>query len=130
MLYTDPSTKSPTRIQAPFISTEEIEKVVMALKNKYMGGLTEEDIYNQEIVNLLEDKLEAGDQLFSNNGDSDDALVEKAMQVISQTRKASATLLQRKLGVGFARAARIMDTLEEKGVIGPQDGAKPRDIFI
>lgn len=70
---------------------------------------------------MLENKLEAGDQLFSNNGDSDDALVEKAIQVISQTRKASATLLQRKLGVGFARAARIMDTLEEKGVIGPQD---------
>ena len=130
MLYMDPSTKSPIRIQAPFISTEEIEKVVMTLKNKYMGGLIEEDIYNQEIVGLLENKLEAGDQLFSSNGDSDDELVEKAIQIISQTRKASATLLQRKLGVGFARAARIMDTLEDKGIIGPQDGAKPRDIFI
>ena len=131
MLYMDPSTKSPTRIQAPFVSTEEIEKVVMTLKTKYMGGLTEEDIYNQEIVSLLENKLEAGEQLFgSNNGDNDDELVERAIQVISQTRKASATLLQRKLGVGFARAARIMDILEEKGMIGPQDGAKPRDIFI
>ncbi|MEI6773886.1 MAG: DNA translocase FtsK [bacterium] len=111
----DPSTKSPIRIQAPFISTEEIEKVVATLKNKYMGGLTEEDIYNQEIVSLLENKLEAGQQLFgSNNGDNDDELVERAIQVISQTRKASATLLQRKLGVGFARAARIMDILEEK----------------
>ncbi|MEI8009445.1 MAG: DNA translocase FtsK [bacterium] len=111
----DPSTKSPIRIQAPFISTEEIEKVVMTLKNKYMGGLTEEDIYNQEIVALLENKLEAGQQLFgSSNGDNDDELVERAIQVISTTRKASATLLQRKLGVGFARAARIMDILEEK----------------
>lgn len=130
MLYMDPSTKAPTRIQAPFVSTEEIEKVVMTLKTKYMGGLTEEDIYNQEIVNLLENKLEAGEQLFSSGGDNDDELVEQAIQVISQTRKASATLLQRKLGVGFARAARIMDILEERGVIGPQDGAKPRDIFI
>jgi len=130
MLYTDPSTKSPNRIQAPFVSTEEIEKVVMTLKTKYMGGLTEEDIYNQEIVNLLENKLEAGSQLFSWWGDDDDALIEQAIQVISQTRKASATLLQRKLGVGFARAARIMDALEDRGVIGPQDGAKPRDIFI
>ena len=59
MLYMDPSTKSPTRIQAPFVSTEEIEKVVIALKKKYMNGLTEDDIYNQEIVNLLENKLEA-----------------------------------------------------------------------
>ena len=115
MLYMDPSTKSPIRIQAPFISTEEIEKVVQTLKNKYMGGLTEEDIYNQEIVSLLENKLEAGQQLFgSSNGDNDDELVERAIQVISTTRKASATLLQRKLGVGFARAARIMDILEEK----------------
>ncbi|MCX6824401.1 MAG: DNA translocase FtsK [candidate division SR1 bacterium] len=131
MLYMDPSTKSPIRIQAPFISTEEIEKVVETLKIKYMGGLTEEDIYNQEIVSLLENKLEAGAQLFgSSNGDNDDELVERAIQVISTTRKASATLLQRKLGVGFARAARIMDILEEKGIIGPQDGAKPRDIFI
>ena len=131
MLYMDPSTKSPTRIQAPFVSTEEIEKVVMTLKKKYMNGLTEEDIYNQEIVGLLENKLEAGEQLFgSNNGDNDDELVERAIQVVSQTRKASATLLQRKLGVGFARAARIMDIMEERGIIGPQDGAKPRDIFI
>ena len=130
MLYTDPSTKSPARIQAPFVSTEEIEKVVMTLKTKYMWGLTEEDIYNQEIVSLLENKYEAGEQLFSNNGDNDDELVERAIQVISQTRKASATLLQRKLWVWFARAARIMDILEEKWIIGPQDGAKPRDIFI
>ncbi|MBU0626011.1 hypothetical protein KKG31_05260 [Patescibacteria group bacterium] len=52
------------------------------------------------------------------------------MEVILQTRKASATLLQRKLNVGFARAARIMDILEDRGYIGPQDGAKARDIFM
>lgn len=66
MLYMDPSTKSPIRIQSPFVSTEEIEKVVTALKNKYMDGLTEEDIYNPEIVALLENsKFEAGDYVFS-----------------------------------------------------------------
>jgi len=47
-----------------------------------------------------------------------------------ETRKASATMLQRKLGVGFARAARIMDILEEQGIIGPQEGAKPREIYV
>ena len=131
MLYMDPSTKSPIRIQAPFVSTEEIEKVAQALKNKYMDGLTEEDIYNQEIVSLLENsKLEAGDYVFSWGGNDDDALVEQAIQVVAQTRKASATLLQRKLNIGFARAARIMDLMEERGIIGPQDGAKPRDIFL
>jgi DNA segregation ATPase FtsK/SpoIIIE-like protein len=55
----DPSTKHPIRIQAPFVSTEEIEKVVQTLKNKYMGGLTEDDIYNPEIVQMLESKLES-----------------------------------------------------------------------
>lgn len=131
MLYMDPSTKSPIRIQAPFVSTEEIEKVVLSLKNKYMDWLTEEDIYNQEIVQLLENsKFDAGDYVFSWWGNDDDALVEQAIQIISQTRKASATLLQRKLNIWFARAARVMDMLEEKWFIGPQDGAKPRDIFL
>jgi len=66
---------------------------------------------------------------FSDGGD-DEELCNQAIQVITQTRKASATLLQRKLGVGFARAARIMDLLEERGIVGPQEGAKPRDIYL
>lgn len=130
LLYIDPSTKFPVRIQAPFVSTEEIEKVVQTLKNKYMWGLTEEDIYNSEIVAMLESKMETGSSLFNGNGSDDDDLIEQAIQVISETRKASATLLQRKLWVGFARAARIMDQMEERWLIGPQDGAKPRDIFL
>lgn len=59
MLYSDPSTKSPVRIQAPFVSTEEIERVVQYLKNKYMQNLTEEDVYNPEIVAMLEAKVES-----------------------------------------------------------------------
>jgi DNA segregation ATPase FtsK/SpoIIIE, S-DNA-T family len=97
MLYIDPSTKHPIRIQAPFVSTEEIEKVVQTLKNKYMWWLTEEDIYNPEIVQMLESKLETGDSLFGWGNGDDDELIEQAIQVISETRKASATLLQRKL---------------------------------
>lgn len=130
MLYIDPSTKHPIRIQAPFVSTEEIEKVVQTLKNKYMSWLTEEDIYNPEIIQMLENKLEAGNSLFWWGGNDDDELIEQAIQVISETRKASATLLQRKLWVGFARAARIMDQLEDRWIIWPQNWAKPRDIFL
>ena len=131
MLYIDPSTKFPARLQAPFVSTEEIERVVQTLKNKYMEGISEEDIYNQDIVNMLESKMETGDALFSWwDAGNDEELVQQAIEVISRTRKASATLLQRKLNVGFARAARIMDIMEDRWLIGPQDGAKPRDIFI
>lgn len=132
MLYMDPSTKFPIRIQAPFVSTEEIERVVSQLRNKYMQNLTEEDIYHPEIIAALESKVETARGVLSGGGDggNDEDLVNQAIQVIAETRKASATLLQRKLNVGFARAARIMDVLEERGIIWPQEGAKPRDIFI
>jgi DNA segregation ATPase FtsK/SpoIIIE-like protein len=65
MLYIDPSTKFPVRLQAPYVGTEEIEKIVMTLKNKYMEGLTEDDIYNPDIVQMLENKMETGQALFS-----------------------------------------------------------------
>jgi S-DNA-T family DNA segregation ATPase FtsK/SpoIIIE len=65
MLYMDPSTKYPIRIQAPFVSTAEIEKVVNALKRKYMQGFTEEDIYNPEIIVALESKTETASASFS-----------------------------------------------------------------
>ena len=132
MLYMDPSTKFPIRIQAPFVSTEEIERVVSQLRNKYMQNLTEEDIYHPEIIVALESKVETARGVLSSGGEggNDEDLINQAIQVIAETRKASATLLQRKLNVWFARAARIMDVLEERGIIWPQEGAKPRDIFI
>lgn len=129
MLYMDSNTRFPIRIQAPFVSTEEIEKIVQKLKEKYMKWLSEEDIYNSEIIQALESKLEKG-WLYSWSVGDDDELIEQAIQVIAQTRKASATLLQRKLGVWFARAARIMDQMEERWLIWPQEWAKPRDIFM
>ena len=119
MLYMDPSTKFPIRIQAPFVSTEEIERVVSQLRNKYMQNLTEEDIYHPEIIAALESKVETARGVLSGGGEAgnDEDLINQAIQVIAETRKASATLLQRKLNVGFARAARIMDVLEERGII-------------
>jgi len=131
MLYIDPGTKRPIRIQAPFVETSEIEKVVKTLKDKYMKWLSEDDVYNPEIVKALESKLETSWWSYSGWwGGSDEELIEQAIQVIAETRKASATLLQRKLNVWFARAARIMDQLEERGIIWPQQWAKARDIFI
>jgi len=130
MLYLDPTIKYPIRIQAPYVDTKEIERVVQTLKNKYMWWLTEDDIYDPEIIKALENKLEIVGWWSSWWNGSDDELVERAIQVISETRKASATLLQRKLNVWFARAARIMDALEERWIVGPQDGAKAREIYL
>jgi DNA segregation ATPase FtsK/SpoIIIE, S-DNA-T family len=129
MLYMDSNTRFPVRIQAPFVSTDEIEEIVQTLKSKYMKWLSEDDIYNPEIVQALESKLEKG-WLYSSWGGDDDQLIDKAIQIISETRKASATLLQRKLGVWFPKAAKILDILEERWMIWPQEWAKPRDIFF
>lgn len=132
MLYIDPGTKRPIRIQAPFVETSEIEIIVNRLKEKYMSWLSEEDIYNPDIIKALESKLETSS--WSSFGGwlwwSDEELIEQAIIVISETRKASATLLQRKLNIWFARAARIMDELENRGIIWPQDWARAREIFI
>lgn len=131
LLYIDTTTKRPIRAQSPFVETWEIESVVQTLKNKYMNWLSEDDIYNPEIIQALEDKLDNSWSSFGWwGGGTDEELIQQAIQVIAETRKASATLLQRKLNVWFARAARIMDELEERWVVWPQEWAKPRDIYI
>jgi len=135
MLYSDPQTKNATRIQAPFVSTAETERIMAHLKDKYMQGLAEDEFYHPEIIRMLEGQVEYAWVWWSSswsgwwNG-SDDELIEQAIQVISETRKASATMLQRKLNVWFARAARIMDELEERWIVWPQEWAKARDILI
>ena len=130
MLYMDPANNIPIRMQAPLITTEETDEVVAAIKEKYMKWLTENDIYNQEIMNLLSGKNVWSGMSFVGDGWNDDELVQQAIEIIKQSKKASATLFQRKLGVWFARAARIMDILEDQWMIWPQDGAKPREIYI
>ena len=131
MLYMDTKI-TDLRIQWAFVDTKEIDAVVDHLKHKYMVWLTEDDVYNQDIINALESKSEvwwAFSWWWSWNGD-DEELINQAMQIIAETRKASTTMIQRKLWIWFARAARIMDTLEERGVVWPQDWARWRDIFI
>ena len=131
LLYMDPTTREPIRIQAPFVDTDEIENIVEKLKDKYMKWLSENDIYEPEILDVINGKREGGAVWWSwDDAGADEELVQQAIQVVAQTRKASATLLQRKLNVWFARAARIMDIMEERGVIWPQDWAKPRDIYL
>lgn len=129
LLYIDPKTKYPLRVQGPFVSTAETELIVHAIKSKYMHNLSEQDIYHPEIIRILESKGEsasgAGDV-----SDEDEALINQAIEIISESRKASATMLQRKLGIGFPRAARLIDILEERWVVWPQEGAKARDILI
>jgi DNA segregation ATPase FtsK/SpoIIIE, S-DNA-T family len=130
LLYMDPKSKFPIRIQGPFIDTPEIENVVNAIKEKYMSNLSEEDIYHPEIMNILSGNAASWSSEWADVNDGDEELIEQAIEIIAQTRKASATMLQRKLGVWFPRAARLIDILEERGVVGPQEWAKASEILI
>lgn len=127
MLYSCAENPQPERLQSAFISEEEVKKVVEYLRKAYID----------EIPNMIElsgniDK--GGNNLFSDmiggdENDGDDDLYEDARMTVIEAGKASTSYLQRKLGVGYARAAKLMDMLEERGVIGPGNGAKPREIL-
>jgi len=120
MLYTAAEIASPMRLQGAFVGEDEIKKVVDFVKDKY-----EPASYDEAVV----EKGSMGGAVFGGDMDGDPLLPE-AVQVIFQAKKASASLLQRRLKVGYARAARLLDLLEEQGVIGPADGAKPRELLM
>ena len=131
LLYMTANTAKPVRIQGIFIDTKETERVINAVKIAGGGKITEqiglaEDDEDQDGISDGQQghiDLEADD----NGGDE---LFFEAVRVVQETNKASASLLQRHLKVGYARAARLLDIMEEKGIVGPADGAKPRKVYI
>ncbi len=126
MLYVPPDQSKPSRIQGTYVSEHEVNKVVDFLKEKNTPVA-----YTEEVVNQSLSGWKKGGTLSSNTtSDGKDALFEDALRLICQHDKASASLLQRRLSVGYARAARILDQLEEAGVIGPGEGSKPRDVLV
>jgi S-DNA-T family DNA segregation ATPase FtsK/SpoIIIE len=121
MLMQTADMSKPRRLQGAYISDNEIKRIVNFLKQT---GIEPE--YVEEVV-----QKQKGKTSFDFNSDSDDdELLGEAQNIVVQAGKASASLLQRRLRVGYARAARLLDLLEERGVIGPSDGAKPRDVHI
>lgn len=123
MLYIPPDQAKPTRIQGTFVSEQEVQKLVEFLKNK--GTPVE---YTEEVTSMP-----IGSHKKGMPGDQDsgkDELFDEALRIVCQFDRASASLLQRKLQVGYARAARIIDQLEEAGIVGPGEGSKPRDVLV
>ncbi len=121
MLFTSADLSKPKRLQGTYVSDTEIKKVTDFIKDNY-----DAPDYQHEIVEKVSPI--SGGVAFADDGG--DELLPEAKDVILRAGKASASLLQRRLKVGYARAARILDLLEEQGVIGPGDGAKPRDILV
>ena len=129
MLFISAEFSQPKRVQGVYVSMPEVKKVVSFLERENKGLLEERPSGLQE---SLERELEQAQQPSLSPGgpfSQDDPLYEEAKRVVREANKASASLLQRRLKIGYARAARILDILEERGVVGPQDGAKPRKVF-
>jgi len=129
MLYSPIGSSKPLRVQGCYVSDEEIEKLCEFIKNQGESQYSEE--IQKEIDNKAAQEKGAASPFTESDGDEAlDPLFEKAVEVILENGRASTSFLERKLGVGYSRGSKIMDQVEEKGIIGPQDGAKPREIRI
>ena len=127
MLYAPIGASKPIRVQGCFISDEEVEDLCNYIKRQG------DSQYSDEIQKEIDEKaVQDKKSPFESDGESEqlDALFDKAVDIVLESGTASTSFLQRKLSVGYARGAKIMDQLQEKGIIGPQDGAKKREILI
>ncbi|MDP1884170.1 MAG: DNA translocase FtsK 4TM domain-containing protein [Candidatus Moranbacteria bacterium] len=138
MLFLSADSPKTKRIQGIFLSEAEVKKVVKFIKDQYEAGKEKhgEKIDEGNEIGIAEspDSLSFGNAAPLNldvatGGDSEDDLYEAAKAEVERAGKASASLLQRRLRVGYARAARLLDILEDKGIVGPADGAKPREVY-
>ncbi|WP_440118881.1 DNA translocase FtsK [Paenibacillus sp. QZ-Y1] len=117
MLFMPMGASKPVRVQGAFMSDEEVENIV-----NYVRGQGEAQ-YDESIVPEVDDSIQEEDEL-------QDELYEKAVQIILEAKQASVSLLQRRMRVGYTRAARLIDSMEARGVIGPYEGSKPREVLV
>ena len=125
MLYISGEVSKPLRIQSPFITESEVKGIVDYLKNQSSA-------HNLDSIDLESGSKDHSDAFFEGvveDDSDDDELYEEAKAIVMKDKKASTSYLQRRLRVGYSRAARLIDILEERGVIGPQDGSRPREIL-
>ncbi|MFQ5432737.1 MAG: DNA translocase FtsK, partial [Nitrospinota bacterium] len=122
MLFLPPGTSRLQRIHGPFVTDDEVKRVVAFLRKQGRP------VYKEEIL-LAKAKADDG-RPGADNDDEDEEYFEQAVELVAQTRQASISMIQRRLRIGYNRAARIVETMEAKGMVGPADGAKPRQVFI
>ncbi|MDP3996048.1 MAG: DNA translocase FtsK [bacterium] len=133
LLFISAYTSKPKRIQGSYVSEKEVRKVVDYIKAQREKTLSEQgsELFENHLAQDLAETLEAkeGAAGIKDYVAEDDPLYEEAKKIVIETKKASASFLQRRLRVGYARAARLLDILEEQGIIGPGEGAKPREVY-
>ena len=123
MLYYPVGEAKPQRVQGCFISEEEVEKVV-----EYIKSEEEQTSYEESIIEHINSEAEG--KAKSEDNDDVDELLNDAINIVVEFQQASTSFIQRKLRIGFNRASRIMDQLEERGIISPRDGSKPRNVLV
>jgi S-DNA-T family DNA segregation ATPase FtsK/SpoIIIE len=121
MLYLGSDSKEPMRMQGAFVSDEEVEKVVEKVKER--GGEPE---YLDDEMFIEDDEDEDANEAFE---EGDDPLYDKAVEIVRQQGKASASFIQRRLKIGYNRSARLVEQMEERGLVGPSQGSKPRELL-
>jgi len=127
MLFLPSGSPKPVRIQGSYISTEEVERVC----NFITGEKSADYLMDEFETRNYQSEIDEYDRIIKSGEDlTDDELFERAIRLILENRKASVSLIQRRLKLGFARAGRIMDMLEEAGIVGENVGSKPREILV
>ncbi len=129
LLYIPPEQAKPSRIQGTFVSETEIRRLVDFVKSQGQKPAYEEEITTKYQTNTIKGGY-GGSSNHGGDGDNKDSLFDETVKLFSQYDKASSSLIQRRLSVGYARAARILDQLYEHGLVGPADGSKPRDVNL
>ena len=127
MLFSPVGTSKPKRVQGCFVSNEEIKEVVDFVKGDRSADYDDDIMFEIERQAAVEKKQKTG---LPEDGPADDPMIKDAIKVVVENGMASTSLLQRKLKLGYARAARIIDEMEERGVVGPYEGSKPRKVLI
>lgn len=134
MLYMAAEASKPKRIQGVFVSEAEVARVnkfIIENNEEYSAENADKETFEEELQQSFSVAQSGGGmENFGSFYDAGDELYSEAYKVVVESQKASASFLQRRLRVGYARAARLLDLLEDKGIIGPGDGAKPRDVLV
>jgi len=124
MLYLSPTQPFPIRLQGAFLSKDEVDLIADHWKK-----ISAPNYINIEEYLEIASELDEENDIDAEGGNSTDPLFEQALEIVYETKKASASYLQRRLGIGYNRAARMVEEMEKMGIVGPQRGAKPREII-
>ena len=127
MLFSPVGSNKPNRIQGCFVSDEEVEAVVDYIKGDHSADYDDDVMVEIERQAAVEKKQKTG---LKEDGPEEDPMLSDAIRVVVENGQASTSLLQRRLKLGYARAARIVDEMEQRGVVGPYEGSKPRKVLI